>query len=341
MRHLLITAALLVSPSTVLAQVNCQQHSDTRVIGTVAGGGIGAVLGNVIAGQGDKTLGTIIGGVGGAVLGNQIAKPGNDCAHAYGYYDKAGAWHANDVRGDTATGYFDRDSRWVDGAPQGRYDSSNRWVASNAGGQNGYRDERGNWVPASANGYYDSSGGWTAVNVNQGGGYGQRDGMVPGYYSNGRWVAGPTSGRYDANGRWIAGVPAGRRNANGVWVADSQPGYYDQYGRWNRGVVVGSYDDRGRWVKGGNGYGQNGIVDSRARLDRIEQRIDRGIQDRSLDRREANNAISEVASIRRYDRSLRNRNGAISVRNAALVDVRIDRLSERLRFDRNDSRTGG
>lgn len=303
------------------------------------------MLGNVIAGSGDKTLGTVIGGAAGAILGNKITKPGNDCDHAYGYYDTSGAWHANDVRGNNATGYFDRDSRWVDGAPQGRYDANNQWVAFNGNNQNGYRDQQGNWVPGNTNGYYDSNGRYINVAAPQGNAYNQRDGMVSGYYNNGRWVAGQTSGRYDANGRWISRAPAGRRDNSGNWVWDPQPGYYDQYGRWNRGEVRGSYDDRGRWVVAANGYGQNGYgqnanLDTAARLDRIEQRVNRGIQDRSLDRREATRATSEIASIRRYDRSLRNRNGAITPRNAALVDARIDNLARQLRLDRNDDGRG-
>lgn len=347
MRHLFITAALLVVPGTAIAQTNCQQHSNNRVVGTVAGGGIGAVLGNVIAGSGDKTLGTVIGAAGGALLGNQLTKPGQDCRNAYGYYDKAGAWHANDVRGATATGYFDRDSNWVDGEPRGYYDNNGRWVAANgAVTQAGYRDQNGNWVPATASGYYDARGTWVANdrNNNRPGpavAYQQRDGEVAGYWRNGRWIAGPTTGRYDDNGRWISGQASGRRNANGDWVFDSQPGYYDSNGRWNRGTVRGNYDAQGRWIVAGNGYNQTTGANIAVRLDRIEQRIDRGVQDRSLSRAEAANAVSEVAAIKRYDRSLRKRNGAISNRNAALVDARIDRLSQRLRLERNDNRYSG
>lgn len=435
MRHLFLAAALLVSPSLAAAQTNCQQASSNRVIGTVAGGGIGAVLGNIIAGSSDKTLGTVIGAGAGALLGNQITKPGQDCANAYGFYDKAGAWHSNDLRGGNATGYFNRDSQWVEGTPRGYYDSNNRWIAVDADtAQSGYRNERGNWVPVSAEGYYDAdnqfrtgtasgyynnghwiagptvgrydangrwisgaaagrrdaSGQWVAdaqpgyydrsgrwiagqtrgfydargnwmpvggygqrgsandqrYDDNRNNGYNQRDGMVAGYYNSGRWIAGPTTGQYDANGRWIAGAPAGRRDANGNWVFDAQPGYYDNYGRWQRGTVRGSYDNQGRWIDAGNGYGQNAIVPTAERLNRIEQRIDRGVRDRSLSQAEARGALNEVASIRLFDRRKRTRNGTISTRNAALVDARIDRLSQRVRLERNDNngydaRTGG
>ena len=87
------TAALF--PSVAYSQDNCERHRTTRVVATVGGGAVGGVLGNVIAGEGDKTLGTIIGAVGGAIIGNQIAKSDGDCRNAYGYYDEGNRWHAD------------------------------------------------------------------------------------------------------------------------------------------------------------------------------------------------------------------------------------------------------
>ena len=104
-------------------QSSCERQRSGRVVGTVAGAGIGAVLGNVIAGQGDKTLGTVIGGVGGGILGNQITKPDADCKHALGYYDKQNRWHASAIEANNARGYYNRDGDWVDGAPNGYYAS--------------------------------------------------------------------------------------------------------------------------------------------------------------------------------------------------------------------------
>ena len=43
--------------------------------GTVLGGIAGGVLGNEVAGRGDKTVGTIIGAAAGAVLGHEVGKP--------------------------------------------------------------------------------------------------------------------------------------------------------------------------------------------------------------------------------------------------------------------------
>ena len=88
-------AATALIPSAVLAQSSCEQQRSTRVVATVGGAGVGALIGSSVAGRGDRTLGAIIGGVGGAVLGNQIARPNNECAHAYGYYDRDARWHAS------------------------------------------------------------------------------------------------------------------------------------------------------------------------------------------------------------------------------------------------------
>ena len=49
----------------------CKTERGT-VIGAIAGG----LLGNVIAGRGDRLLGTVIGGAGGALAGREVAKSG-------------------------------------------------------------------------------------------------------------------------------------------------------------------------------------------------------------------------------------------------------------------------
>jgi hypothetical protein len=248
-----------------------------------------------------------------------------------GYYSN-GRW----VAGET-TGRYDANGRWISGPPSGRRDANGRWIADD---QPGYHDRYGRWIAGRVRGEYDSAGNWVGAGsaYQAGNGYDQRDGVVPGYYDNGRWIAGPTTGRYDNYGRWIAGTPAGRRDANGRWVSDAQPGYYDSNGRWQRGMVNGSYDNQGRWTSyGQTNYNQNGQPTAAERYNRIEQRIDRGIRDGSLNRTEAQNARNELASIRRFDRSKRQRNGRISASNAAQIDLRLDRLSQRVRLDRNDN----
>jgi uncharacterized protein YcfJ len=102
-----IAAAALVSTAAsaeTRSQATCEQQASTRVIATVAGAGVGGVIGNVVAGQGDKTLGTVIGAAAGALIGNQAAKPSRECNDAYGYYDQANRWHASGVSAADARG---------------------------------------------------------------------------------------------------------------------------------------------------------------------------------------------------------------------------------------------
>ena len=334
MRTLFITAALLSAsafPSLAMAQQTCQDHSTKRVVGTAAGAGIGGLLGNIIAGGGDKTLGTVLGAVGGGVIGNQVTKDNSNCAKAYGFYDGSGTWHASNVQANAQTGYYDRDSNWVEGAPRGYYDKQNRWVRANGTEQAGYRDSNGMWVPASANDF-DANNRYRA-------------GAVAGYWQNGRWIAGETTGSYDQNGRWMMGQVNGRRDTNGNWIADPQPGYYDRNGRWHVGTARGEYNARGVWIAADSGYTNdnvengvytNGQRDVASRLEGLEQRIERGIQEGSLNRNQAQRAQAELDSIRRYNRSLRSRNGSISARNEALVQARLNRLSDGLRNSRGN-----
>ena len=346
MSKLMVTAGLLAAlsvPTVASAQRTCEEHSNNRVVGTVAGAGIGAILGSVIAGHGDKGIGALLGAAGGGLVGNQATRSTNtgDCAHAYGYYDRVGAWHASNVRADVATGYYDREGNWVVGVPAGYYDSNNRYVSSTRDGERaGYRDEHGHWVPAAANGYYEADNSY-------------QQGVSSGYYDNGRWVAGRTSGSYDANGRWLAGRAAGRQDANGRWIYDPQPGYWSN-GRWIAGQTRGYYDPRGVWIAAGSvgndrgytnddrGYAGNGDrgdnLDVRSRIARIDERIARGESDRTLSRNEAFRARNELTSISRYERSLRNRRGALGPRAEAQVQARLDRLSDTLRSLRQEAR---
>lgn len=313
-----ICAATLI-PTAAFAQQTCQERQANRVAGTVVGAGVGALAGSAVAGRGDRTEGAVIGGIAGAIIGNQISKGSGstgDCSRAYGFYDNAGAWHANAVARNDASGYFDRNGNWVEGPPLGHYDRDGRWVqALRDPSAAGYYDSRGYWVPASVGGYYDANGRWEAA-------------AAPGYYDrSGRWIAGPTTGRYDDYGRWVQGQPAGRM-VNGMWVSDPQPGYYDN-GRWVSGPAVGYYDARGRWISTGGAvdradYSTTTPMERRDLADRIarlEQRIRRGIDDGSLNRMEANQALRSLDAIRRDE---------------AMLSDRVDRLSRQLRIDRRD-----
>ncbi|TAJ74734.1 MAG: glycine zipper 2TM domain-containing protein [Phenylobacterium sp.] len=315
-KHLLVAgiAAAALLPSFALAQQSCEQRRSQQAVGTIAGAGIGALLGSAIAGKGDRTAGAVVGGLGGGVIGNQLAKPGVDCAHAYGYYDNAGAWHASTVSRQDARGYFDRQGEWVEGAPNGHYDSSGRWTVANTDASAaGYYDGRGRWVPASANGYYAADGRWVA-------------GAASGHYdTRGRWIAGPATGSYDANGRWMPGRAAR--------ASDLQPGYYDN-GQWRRGEVTGYYDARGRWITveaTNNGRHANAPTDIAGRQAWLDERIRRGLNDGTLTRSEGDRALRTLAAIGREERSLRRRSGDLRERDRTMILAKLDTLSDDVR----------
>jgi len=163
MRAALIALSTIALAPSAFAQTTCDQRSN-QVVGTIAGGAVGALLGSAIAGHGHKDDGALVGALGGAVVGNQLSKPNsNNCAQAYGFYDNQGMWHATGVDRARASGYYDRQGRWVSGEPNGYYDQSGVWVTADARVGDGYYDNRGRWVPPSVNGYYDQDNRWIAV----------------------------------------------------------------------------------------------------------------------------------------------------------------------------------
>jgi hypothetical protein len=340
MRRLFLVAGLAVAaliPSLASAQQTCEQQRDNRVVGTVAGAGIGALVGSAIAPRGDRTAGALIGGGVGAVVGNQATKPQADCAHAYGYYDRNNQWHANSVDRADAAGYYDRDGAWVDGAPNGYYDGSGQWIAGGADASgNGYSDAHGRWVPASANGYYDDHNTWVST--------------ASGYYDpDGRWIAGQAVGAYDAHGRWMPGATRGYTDAHGVWVADDQLGYYDANHQWRAGETRGYYDARGAWIATSVGDETNGgdidhtaghHHDVASREDRLEQRIHTAADDGTLDRDTAHQDLRELGSIRDREMGMRAGGGQLSPTDEAYLQDRLDRLSDSLRASMRNDRVG-
>jgi hypothetical protein len=339
-KHLLAAgiAAAALLPSFAVAQTSCEQQHNNRVAGTVAGAGIGALAGGAVAGHDDRTTGAIIGAIAGGVIGNQVTKPKADCAHAYGFYDGNGVWHANGVETANAAGYFDRTGTWVDGAPNGYYDSQNRWVAANTSNSTGgYRDREGRWVPASASGYYAADGRWVA-------------GAAPGYYdTNGRWIAGQAIGRYDESGRWRPGQPAGNRDANGRWVADPQPGYYEN-GRWRAGTVVGYYDAQGRFVQTAVEQGRHNAGPSdQARADWsgapagftqratwLESRVRRGMERGQMSRRDASRTLRALTSLRQEERGLPHRRDVLSRRDETRMMAKLDDIAAEISWTGSD-----
>lgn len=326
-------AVLALLPSIAFAQ-SCEEQRSKQKGNTVAGAVIGGLAGSAVAGKDDRVAGALIGGTLGAVIGNQASKPDQDCRYAYGFYDENGVWHANAIDRTAARGYFDRDGRWVEGAPRGYYDSDRRWVAVNDS-TSGYWDSNGRWVPVGAGGYYDANGRMVA-------------GAASGYYdTSGRWIAGPVTGYYDSRGRWVSGSAPGR-TVNGVWVADAAPGYYDSRGRWVAGPANGYYDSRGRWVStapSAGGYGTNvsyndwwrdAPTDVRQRQDWMETRINNAFSNGRLTRMERDSALRELASIRADDRRLTRRHRGLTAADRDYLQDRLDTLAQQVRRDRRD-----
>lgn len=308
-------AVAALMPTLALAQVTCEQRSTNRVVGTVAGAGLGALLGSAIAGHGDRTTGAVIGGVGGAVAGNQLTKGHGDCSRAYGYYDNAGAWHASNVARDNAQGYYDRQGQWVDGAPNGYYARDGRWIAASGDASAaGYTDSHGHWVPASSSGYYETDG---------------------------RYVAGATGGHYDRSGNWIASAQTGSYDARGNWMpgraarnTDVQPGYYEG-GRWHAEPSSGYYDGQGRWNRADANVGEHrgaGLPgDIAGRSAWLDDRIHSGLNDGTLNRAEGGTALRRLASINREARSLRGRHGNLNPRAQRMIMAELDTLTSDVR----------
>lgn len=55
----------------------CRKENGTT--GLLIGAGVGGLIGNEVAGRGDKTLGTLLGAVGGAILGREIDRSNSSC----------------------------------------------------------------------------------------------------------------------------------------------------------------------------------------------------------------------------------------------------------------------
>jgi len=76
------------------------------------------------------------------------------------------------------------------------------------------------------------------------------------------------------------------------------------------------------------------------RQERLDARIDRGVQNGSLTRREATQLRSEFQEIVRIERAYRMSDG-LSTRERNDLDRRFDALSARIRVDRNDNQDRG
>jgi hypothetical protein len=106
-------------------------------------------------------------------------------------------------------------------------------------------------------------------------------------------------------------------------AASAQSWRGDDYGRSGD---YGRYEDRGRWVS------------INERQDRLERRIDRGLQRGDLTRREAFRLRSEMNQVARLEH--RYRMNGLSNWERADLDRRFDRIAAQIRWERNDGQYG-
>ena len=83
------------------------------------------------------------------------------------------------------------------------------------------------------------------------------------------------------------------------------------------------------------GYGDDHRNGARQELWQLGQRVDRGIRNGDLTRREADYFRREIAQLRDLDQRY-SRGGGYSWREQQRLDQRIDRLRQRLRYERRD-----
>ncbi len=101
------------------------------------------------------------------------------------------------------------------------------------------------------------------------------------------------------------------------------------------------------WRQGGGGWDRDAFwrgapQSSRERIQWLQQRIDRGIADGSLGRREARNSQRELHNIRQMVMRMRSdRGGDLQPRaTVTYIQARLDNLSEKLRWRRSDGSYG-
>jgi uncharacterized protein YcfJ len=140
-------------------------------------------------------------------------------------------------------------------------------------------------------------------------------------------------GWYDNEGRWHGNrvderAAVGYYDRSGVWIDGRPPG------RWDNGVYVANGGDYGA---NANYVARGRTLDIDSRIARMDEWIDRGRDSGRLNRYEARQARDRLNDIRR-DADYRRRNGYFDRRDEDMLQARLDRLAEDVRFDlRNDN----
>ena len=130
-------------------------------------------------------------------------------------------------------------------------------------------------------------------------------------------------GYYQQETQYAAPPPAAYDNRGSGYNRDDRG---SGYGRDDRG---GGFD-RGTFWQGA----PNGI---REREEWLERRINRGINDGSINRREARRVITDLQQIRFDEQRLRRRNGGrLNERDRDILQDRLDGLAQQIRWARSD-----
>jgi uncharacterized protein YcfJ len=150
-------------------------------------------------------------------------------------------------------------------------------------------------------------------------------------------------------GAGVGGV-IGNQASKGPRDCQHAYGYYDNDNRWHdngvdRAVAYGYYDRNGAWIDGPpnvSGYAANvsytdhtNSVDIDTRINRINDRIQRGRADGSLSKHETRVAMNSLSDIRNDENRYR-RHGALSDRDTAHLQQRLDDLSAQVHMDRQN-----
>jgi hypothetical protein len=119
----------------------------------------------------------------------------------------------------------------------------------------------------------------------------------------------------------LAISPASAQNYGNAQPYGTQQGYASQQGY-------------------GSDFWRGAPTDTWQRIDYLQQRIDRGMRDGSLSPQEARRAQVELSQIRRDAMRMRRGGMTFSANNSAMIQSRLDRLSQNLRWARHNGNGG-
>jgi uncharacterized protein YcfJ len=143
-------------------------------------------------------------------------------------------------------------------------------------------------------------------------------------------------GWYDNEGRWHGNrveerYASGYYDRSGVWIDGRPPG------RWDNGVYVAN---AGNYGADANYVARGRTLDVDSRIARMDEWIDRGRDSGRLTRSDAYDARNQLNDIRR-EANYRRRDGYYSRRDEDMLQARLDRLAEQVRFDLRGDAGGG